>query len=154
MVTKKIIVFDMDGTIADLYHVRDWESRLDAKDPSVYTDAEPIYDMDSLTGLLEMLKACGWMIVVTTWMAKNATPDYAAEIRKAKKDWLDKYDFPYDELHVVKYGATKADSTRRHKGHQILVDDNEKVRRGWNLGETIDARKDILKPLIDYLFED
>jgi hypothetical protein len=55
--------------------------------------------------------------------------------------------FPADEIHIVKYGTTKANCTRHHGGFQILVDDNEKVRKGWTLGDTIDANENILKEL-------
>ena len=55
--------------------------------------------------------------------------------------------FPYDEIHMVKYGTTKANCTRKHGGFQILVDDNDNVRGGWTLGATIDAKENILEAL-------
>ena len=36
-------------------------------------------------------------------------------------------------------------------GFQILVDDNEKVRKGWTLGETINANENIIEKLVDLL---
>ena len=72
-------------------------------------------------------------------------------MRKAKREWLDRYDFPYDHFHGVKYGATKADSVRKrlHDGEEaILFDDNAKVREGWHLGETHDpTTEDIIEVL-------
>ena len=68
-------------------------------------------------------------------------------VRVEKIEWLTRYNFPYDEIHLVKYGTTKANCTRKLGGYQILVDDNEKVRKGWNLGKTIDANDNILKEL-------
>jgi hypothetical protein len=68
-------------------------------------------------------------------------------VRKAKLEWLARYGFPYDEIHLVKYGTTKANCTRKLGGFQILVDDNEKVRNGWNLGATIDANENIIEML-------
>ena len=65
--------------------------------------------------------------------------------------WLNKYNFPFDEIHLVKYGTTKANCTRKLGGFQILVDDNEKVRNGWTLGDTINANENILKKLVDLL---
>lgn len=66
----KILVFDMDGTIADLYGVTNWLKSLQNNDPSPYYNANPLYDMDVLTDLLDALKSLGWKIVVTTWLAK------------------------------------------------------------------------------------
>ena len=151
---NKTLVFDMDGTIADLYGVEGWLDDLAEESTRPYDVAEPLYKMDNLNVLITLLKGIGWHIVVTSWVAKNATKEYANAIRNSKIAWLDKMCFPYDEVHIVKYGATKADSTRKRGGIQILVDDNEKVRNGWHLGGTIDANKDIIKALADLMYED
>ena len=76
---------------------------------------------------------------------------YDEEVRKAKKEWLEKHNFPFDEIHLVKYGTTKANCTRKNGGFQILVDDNEKVRKGWHLGDTINAKENIMEKLADLL---
>ena len=141
---KKVIVFDMDGTIANLYGVDGWLADLRRENTRPYDEAEPMYDMDELNEALLNLKAKGWLVAVTTWLAKDARKAYDDAVRKAKLAWLAKYDFPYDEIHLVKYGTTKANCTRKHGGFQILVDDNAKIRKGWNLGTTIDANENIL----------
>ena len=150
---EKILVFDMDGTIADLYGVDNWLESIRAESPHPYLTAKPLYDMDSLNTLLNIFKSLGWRIVVTTWLAKNSSKEYDRLVREAKLAWLEKYNFPYDEIHLVKYGTTKANCTRKHGGLQILIDDNEKVRNGWHLGNTIDANHNILNELFDLLIE-
>lgn len=148
---NKTLVFDMDGTIADLYGVENWLSDLRSENPRPYELAKPMYSMDFLNGLLEYFKMLGWRIVITTWLAKNASKEYDELVRKAKIEWLKKYEFPYDEIHLVKYGTTKANCTRQLGGLQILVDDNEQIRKGWTLGDTIDANKNILEQLFKLL---
>lgn len=148
---NKILVLDMDGTIVDLYGVEGWLEMLRAYNPNPYIVAEPLCDMEVLRSLLEVLKLRGWRIVVTSWLSKETTPLYDEMVRISKKYWLDTYNFPYDELHFVKYGTTKANCTRKHGGYQIIVDDNEKVRKGWHLGNTIDANENILVALIDLI---
>lgn len=148
---NKILVFDMDGTIADLYNVEGWLADLQAYNPRPYIKAEPLYNMEELNNLLSVFKAFGWKIVVTTWLSKDSNSEYDQKVRQAKLDWLDRHNFPYDEIHMVKYGTTKANCTRRLGGFQILVDDNEKVRKGWNLGKTINANNNIIKELIGIL---
>lgn len=148
---NKTLVFDMDGTIANLYGVDGWLNDLRTEKTRPYVEAEPLYDMDTLNDLLEVFKMCGWRVVVTTWLAKGATKDYDEAVRKAKLEWLEKYNFPYDEIHLVKYGTTKANCTRQMGGYQVLVDDNEKVRNGWNLGDTINAQNDIIEALVELL---
>ena len=148
---NKTIVFDMDGTIADLYGVDNWLADLRSENPRPYEVAEPMYDMEMLNDILFALKACGWRIVVTTWLAKGSTKKYDDLVRETKLAWLDNYNFPYDEIHLVKYGTTKANCTRKIGGFQILVDDNEKVRKGWTLGDTINANENIIEKLLEIL---
>lgn len=150
----KVLVFDMDGTIADLYGVKGWLEDLRTYNPRPYVKAKPLYDMDALNGILNALKEQGWTIAVTTWLAKDSTKAYDDEVRKAKLEWLAKYDFPYDEIHLVKYGTTKANCTRKTGGYQILIDDNEKVRKGWRLGNTINAQNDIMYELAKILYNE
>ena len=147
----KALVFDMDGTIADLYGVKDWLKSLQNESSEPYRIAQPLYDMDTLNVILTLLQMDGWKIIVTTWLAKNSTPAYDNKVRKAKRRWLEKMNFPFDELHMVKYGTPKQNVTRKLGGFQILVDDNEDVRNAWNLGGTINANKDILKALVGLL---
>ena len=154
MKEMKVLVFDMDGTIADLYGVQGWLEDLRSENPRPYKVAKPIYDMETLGYILEILKAQGWRIVVTSWLAKESTREYDEMVRRAKREWLARYHFPVDEIHLVKYGTTKANCTRKLGGYQILVDDNETVRKGWTLGETINANENILEKLVDLLCQD
>ncbi len=140
----KMLVFDMDGTIADLYHVDMWLSKLRDEDASPYLEARPLYDMEELTAVLHRLIENGWRIAVTTWLSMGGSAIYNKAVTEAKKTWLAQYNFPYNEFHAVKYGTTKADCTRKKGGYQILVDDNAKVRKGWHLGDTFDATKNVL----------
>ena len=148
---KRTLVFDMDGTIANLYGVENWLEMLRAEDPTPYIVAQPMYDMDTLKVVLEMLKLQGWTIAITSWLSMGSTREYDKLVRQAKREWLERYDFPFDEIHLVAYGTTKANCTRKNGGYQILVDDNEKVRNGWNLGGTINANENILEKLVDLL---
>ena len=140
----KMLVFDMDGTIANLYGVENWLEMLRAENPTPYEIAEPLYDMVKLVKILNELKNKGWKIAITTWLSKEATKEYNKKVANAKKEWLAKFNFPYDEIHCVKYGTTKANCTRNKADFQILIDDNKKVRDGWTLGTTVNAEYDIL----------
>lgn len=150
---NKTLVFDMDGTIADFYGVENWLEDLKAENPRPYKVAKPLYNMDILNEIIKIFKDMGWKIVVTTWLAKGSTKNYDNLVREAKLAWLEKYNFPYDEIHLVKYGTTKANCTRKHGGFQILIDDNDSIRNGWSLGNTINANENIIDKLIDLLEE-
>lgn len=149
---EKILAFDMDGTLFDFFGVDGWLEYLQAKNPTPYIIAKPMYDMFSLNNLLDILKAQGWKIIVISWLAKDCDDDFKEAIKIAKMDSLNRVNFPYDEVHIVKYGTTKANCVRKYTGRKILVDDNEKVRKGWK-GETINANENILKQLVDLIVE-
>lgn len=148
---KKLICFDMDGTIADLYAVENWLEMLRAYNAEPYETAEPMWDMTELNKVLVQLKANGYEIAIITWLSKESTTEYDNAVRLAKKKWLEDMGFVYDYFHGVKYGTTKADTIRRYMEHYesaILVDDNDKVRNGWTLGDTINPTKeDVIKAL-------
>lgn len=149
----KTLVFDMDGTIADLYGFDGWLDNLRASNPTPYRECEPLVDISELNNICDMFREIGYKIIITTWLSKDSTKEYKVETRKAKLEWLENVGFKYDEIHCVQYGTTKADCTRKYGNHQILIDDNEKVRNGWTLGETINANENILEKLVD-LFEE
>ena len=136
----KMICFDMDGTIADLYGVDNWLAKLRAEDASAYTEAVAMWDMEELNSVLRALQNKGIEIRVITWLSKDSSEEFKIATRKAKREWLEKVNFPFDKFHGVQYGATKADSIRNSLASNetaILIDDNDKVRNGWSLGKTI-----------------
>jgi hypothetical protein len=139
-VNLKMMCFDMDGTIADLYGVEDWLSMLRNENPLPYEIAKPMWDMIELAEVLNELRAREIEIRIISWLSKDSTETYKEEVRQAKIEWLERMGFPYDKAHFVQYGTTKADCVRRYLADDecaILVDDNRKVCNGWHLGETI-----------------
>ena len=153
----KMICFDMDGTIADLYAVENWLPMLRAFDPTPYEVAEPMWEMAELANLLRKCQTIGIEVRIITWLSKDSNPDYDRAVREAKRNWLAEMDFPFDHFHGVQYGATKADSIRRYLAEDetaILFDDNAKVRNGWHMGEAIDpTTTDILEVLRNLVAE-
>ena len=79
---NRTLVFDMDGTIANFYGVDGWLAYLENEDTTPYEVAEPLYDMIELAEILMNLKAVGWKIAVTTWLAKNGTKEYNNRTRQ------------------------------------------------------------------------
>ena len=146
-----LCIFDMDGTIADLYGTKNWLEDLRAERVNPYINARPLWDMRELAEVLNELKKVNIEIRISTWLSMDSSEDFKERTRTAKKEWCEKYGFPYDKFHGVAYGTTKADTVRRYLAEDetaILIDDNAKVRNGWHLGETIDPTAvDIIKEL-------
>ena len=147
MYAEKAIVFDLDGTLADLYSVSEWLEKLRSYDATPYSAAKPIYGAKELVPLIAELKSRGFRIIITSWLSKGSTKEYDTAVREAKKEWLAEYGFPYDEIHLVKYGTPKTRCSRGRAKYQILVDDNAEVRSKWTLGATIDANENIIPML-------
>lgn len=145
----KYLCFDMDGTIADLYGVENWLSMLRAENPLPYEMAKPMWDMAKLNAQLIAAQKKGIKILIITWLSKDSSEEYKTAVRQAKRKWLKENNFPFDSFHAVQYGATKGDSIRRvikSNESAILFDDNEKVRYGWNFGDTVNPTDtDIIK---------
>jgi len=153
----KMLVWDMDGTIADLYSVPRWLEYLREENPLPYQEAAPMENMEQLALILKMCQVAGIDVRIVTWLSKDASPKYKEATRNAKMEWLRNYGFPFNHFHGVSYGTTKANSVRKYLGtddEAILIDDNSKVRKGWKLGRTIDPTEtNVLETLWDILKE-
>ncbi len=151
----KMICFDMDGTIADLYGVEGWLEMLREENARPYEIARPMWNMAELNEVLKMLQMNGVEIRVITWLSMDSSEDYKEKTRQAKLEWLEKQGFPFNKFHGIAYGTTKANCVRKYldlNEQAILIDDNAKIRQGWNWGATIDPTTeniiDILKALL------
>ena len=147
----KTLVFDMDGTIANLYAVTDWLENIIAENVRPYAIAEPMYNMNKLVNVINRLKENGWRVAIVSWTSKHGSKEYNKAVRKVKKEWLDRYNFPYDELHVIKYGTPKSYCMKKTGGFQILFDDEEPNRKAWRNGSTVNANENIYKILKNML---
>lgn len=127
----KAIYFDMDGTIANLYGVDDWLTKLRNFDVSPYEEAQVLLNMQALAHRLNKLKSLGYTIGIISWTSKESNPIYDQAITKAKIEWLKKHlhSVTFDEIHIVAYGKKKHKLARVKNGY--LFDDNESVRKAW-----------------------
>lgn len=125
------IYFDMDGTIANLYSVENWLSKLRNEDASPYTDAEPLVRLATLARLLNRLQRNGHRIGIVSWLAKNASESYDIKVTNAKIEWLNNHlkSVHFDEIRIEKYGTPK--STMVDDINGILFDDEEPNRNEW-----------------------
>ena len=161
MTKVRMIVWDMDGTMADLYGVDGWLEMLRNENPLPYEIAKPMWDMERLVNVIRALQDFGIEQRIVTWLSMDSSEEYKTETRRAKREWLEQFDFPFDHFHGVQFGSTKADSVRKFLAEDetaILIDDSAKVRKGWHLGETIDPTKinviDFLENFLESLIEE
>lgn len=122
------IIFDMDGTIADLYGQGDWLECLENGDSKPYRVAKPLCDMARLSQICGDLIAKGIEIEIVSWLAKNSNKEFDAATRQAKRDWLKENNFKATSIHLVKYGTPKARYKKVGDSLTVLFDDDSRVR--------------------------
>ena len=125
---NKIVYFDMDGTLADLYGVTNVFKRLDALDANVYSEAKPI---DKYINMLKEFKHMGYKVIILSCLGMISDKQFDKDTVHNKGVWLDKYvgkeyideriyipNTKHKEQYINEYG--------------ILVDDDDKVLVNWN----------------------
>ena len=142
---NKTLVFDMDGTIADLYGVENWLEYLVNADALPYEIAKPLLRLSALAKILNRLQQEGYKLGIISWLAKNSDAEYDEAVTKAKEAWLAKHlpSIEWDTIHIVKYGTPKERFAKTP--HDILFDDEERNRNNWT-GKAFDV-DEILKVL-------
>lgn len=129
--TEKIINFDMDGTIADLYGVDGWLNDLINGDTRPYDIAKPLVNMSALARRLNTLQRKGYIINIISWTAKSGTAEYNERVRVAKLNWLAKHlkSVKFNNVYIVPYGTPKHEISSG-----ILFDDEQPNRTKWGVG--------------------
>lgn len=142
------IWFDMDGTITDLYGVKDWLPQLIAEDPSPYEVAKPMVNLALLARLLNRAQAEGHEIGVITWTSKGGSYSYHQAVALAKRAWLKAHlpSVQWDTIEIMEYGTPK----QLVCGSGILFDDEEGNRANWNCGSAYEPDRifEILKEIL------
>ena len=125
---EKMIWFDMDGTIADLYGDPDWLAKLRAYNPEPYANALPLLNMSLLARYLNKLQKQGYKICVVSWLSKEPNELYDRLVTEAKKAWLAKHlaSVRFDIIDIIPYGTPKGVGR-----NGILFDDELQNREQW-----------------------
>lgn len=125
----KIINFDMDGTLADLYAVDDWLPKLRACDPTPYAKAVPLVRLSTLARYIHKLQAMGFQVNIVSWLSKEPNADYDVAVTLAKTKWLSEHlpSVRFDNIIIVPYGTPK-----ENLAAGVLFDDELPNRENWN----------------------
>lgn len=135
---EKKIYFDCDGTFVDLYGVENWLDYLINSNPYPYMVARPLVNLSHMARLIHKAQKEGYKVGIISWLSKSGSEEYDRLVTTAKNGWLKKHlpSVTFDEIHIVKYGTSKASL-----GKGILFDDEEKNRKEWEekSGEAYDV---------------
>lgn len=121
-------VFDMDGTIANLYGVDGWLDSLICEDVKPYAEALPLVNMSRLARLIHKAQKRGDTVEIVSWLSKGGSADYNARVTETKLNWLRKHlpSVTFDNIYIVTYGTPKSRVTKATEA--ILFDDEERNR--------------------------
>ena len=121
----------MDGTIANLYAVDNWLSKLRNEDASPYIEATPLINLALLARYIHKLQKIGYNVGIISWLSKKPSPAYDKAVTEAKMQWLQKHlpSVDFDEVHIIPYGIPK--SLWANSTNDILFDDEFNNRAEW-----------------------
>lgn len=143
---KKIINFDMDGTLANFYGVEGWLQDLKNGNVRPYKVAKPLLKFSQLARQINRLQKSGYQVNIISWLSKCGSDEFMQRITDTKKAWLKQHlpSVHFDNIVIVRYGTPKSTCT---KGG-ILFDDEEQNRIEWGAGAyDVNNILDILKAL-------
>lgn len=146
MTETKVINFDMDGTIADLYGVSNWLNDLINSKTRPYDVAKPLVNMNVLARMLNLLQRNGFTINIISWTSKSGTPEYNERVKTSKLKWLAKHlkSVKFNNVYIVPYGTPK-----HTIAEGILFDDEEPNRTAWGEGAyDVDNILGVLKAIV------
>ena len=142
------INFDMDGTIADLYGVKNWLPYLEAEDTTPYAIAKPLLNLSALARKLNTLQKNGYRLAIISWTSKSGSKEFNKAVAEVKKAWLAKHlpSVHWDEITVIPYGTPK--TLYCYDVEDVLFDDEEPNRKSW-AGKSYDVNNilEVLKNL-------
>lgn len=129
---RKVVYFDMDGTLCDFYGVPGWLDYLINHDPTPYQVAKPLLSYENFNRLVQAYIKRGYEIGIISWCSKDNDPGFKKKIRAAKREWLAKH-FPFaTEIHIVAYGTPKWSLVKKEeRASSILFDDEKQNLDAW-----------------------
>ena len=139
-----IILFDLDGTLGNLYGRKNWLEELKSEIP-IYEELEPLVNMEELNAIANKLKSIGVEFGVVTWLAMGVSENYEFITSMEKYRWCKKYIPFITEFECQPYGTPKQTNYRNRQC--ILIDDNAEVRASFETPhrrKTFDANDDII----------
>jgi hypothetical protein len=125
----KVILLDMDGTLADFYGQEHWLRDINAFDTSPYRKAKPLWNMQELCYEMSRLVSKGYLFNIVSWCSRTGTPEYNKKVSAVKRSWLKKYCLPLNKINIVKYGTDK--TKFKTNDDDIIIDDEHKNRKGF-----------------------
>lgn len=145
------LVFDMDGTIADLFGQENWLEDLRAERGGVYFNAPPLMDMEYLNNVIQLF----WdyfhiPTFIVSWGSKEPSFMYDRLAEKNKRNWLMMHlpAIPSEHIFVVRYGTDKASCVPDYCNNAVLFDDSEENIVNWGFTNAVHVDTDYAADIV------
>ena len=125
----RVVYFDMDGTIADLYGVEGWLTHLESYSAYPYAEAADIFEPEEICAFIDNVRSAGWKVGIISWLAKGSNHSYDNAVISAKQEWINERLPLLDEIIFAPYGTPKHKLTPAMEA--ILFDDEVDNRMSW-----------------------
>lgn len=125
------INFDLDGTLCDLYGVKNWLEYLMNEDPTPYAEAAPMLHLASFARRLNALQKEGYNLAIISWLSATGSDEYNDIVTATKMAWLKKHlpSVNWDRISIIPYGTPK--QMFCESPLDILFDDEGYNRMNW-----------------------
>ena len=128
---SKKIYMDLDGTVYNLYGVKNWLEKLRNETSGVFLEGDFLVDYRNFMSRIEELIRQGYIFGVITWLPMQASPEYEEICRKEKIEWINDY-LPFvSEINICSYGIPKQNCIQKRAKEMFLIDDNVEVCKMW-----------------------
>ena len=124
-------MFDLDGTLYNLYNIPNWLDMLEKEIPTVFTVGKPLQNMEYLNKKIEVFQKLGVTFSVVSWLSLKGSDKFNKQCISKKMEWCKKYLPTVKELHFIPYGTPKTLYTKKEK-FNYLIDDNLEIVSKFN----------------------
>lgn len=131
------VVFDLDGTIFNLYNKPNWLDDLENERWGVFKEwgynhgFMPYICRAELQEKILNLIDRGITFGIISWLPWGASPEYAEICRREKLEWICKNLPMITDIQLIPYGIEKQKAVTKKAGRMILIDDNAEICKTW-----------------------
>jgi hypothetical protein len=125
------VIFDMDGTIYDLYSIPGWLESIHQEDASIFLTGQSMGNLEEIKILIKkLILEKNVNFELATWLPKDASEEYGLAVIEAKLRWCASQKLPslFENIHFLEYGTPKSEVVFLDTSEVILFDDNIEVR--------------------------
>lgn len=131
------VVFDLDGTLFNLYGKPNWLNDLENENFGVFNEYGinfgfmPFIQRQTIQEKILNMMDVGITFSIISWLPMGASPEYSEICRREKLEWVYRHLPMIEDIQLIPYGIEKQKAITKRAGRMILIDDNAEVCKMW-----------------------